>query len=250
MIQLKDFSIGFADRKLLENVSTVFQGRKLTALIGRNGTGKSTLMKAICGLITNYKGEIIIDGENIKNISRNKLATLIAYVNTQRPRIANLKCREVVALGRSPYTNWHGKLSLHDQEIIEEALKMVGMMDYKDRYFNNLSDGESQKIMIARAIAQDTSIILLDEPTSFLDLPTRFELATLLKKLTVEKDKTILFSTHELDIALKFSDFIALFDSNTLINLPTPEMVNYIHNEGAGSLFTPELWDASYRSAL
>ena len=228
MIRLENFSIGFENRTLLENVSTSFITNKLTAIIGRNGTGKSTLMKAICGINEKYSGEIIIDGSNVKKIPRNKLSSIISYVNTQRPRIANLRCKEVVSLGRSPYTNWNGKLSTQDWEIINDALELVGMTDYLNRYYNTLSDGESQKVMIARAIAQDTSVILLDEPTSFLDLPTRYELVSLLKKLTEEKQKTIIFSTHELDIAIKFSDYIALFDSPSLVNLPTQEMIEYI----------------------
>ena len=228
MIQLEDLSIRFGERILLENISVSFFDNKLTAFIGRNGSGKSTLMKAICGLNENYSGKILINGENIKSIPRQKLASRISYVNTQRPRIANLRCREIVALGRSPYTNWHGKLTDSDKKIIDHSLEEVGMSEYKDRYYNTLSDGESQKIMIARAIAQDTSIILLDEPTSFLDLPSRYELVDLLKRLTIEKGKTIIFSTHELNIAIKFSDYISLFDTPHLINLPTQEMLEYI----------------------
>lgn len=228
MIQLKDFTIGFGNRILLKNVSTTFPQYNLTALIGSNGSGKSTLLKCISGLNETYKGEIFINDKNLKRISRRELAKEIAYVNTQRPRIANLKCLDVVALGRSPYTGWHGGLSEIDNEKVENAIKLVGMEAYKDRYFNNLSDGEAEKIMIARAIAQETDIILLDEPTSFLDLPTRYELIKLLKELTREKGKTIIFSTHELDIALKFSDYISLVDSPSLINLPTEEMKQYI----------------------
>ena len=228
MIELKDFSIGFGERRLLSHVNTIFPKAKLTALIGRNGTGKSTLMKALCGLNENYSGEILIDGENLRKIPRNKLASKIAYVNTQRPRMANLKCKDVVELGRSPYTGWHGKLSEKDRELVRSSIERVGMTEYSERYFNSLSDGESQKIMIARAIAQDTDIILLDEPTSFLDLPTRYELVSLLKKLTEDQGKCIIFSTHELDIALKMSDYIALVDSPELINLPVEEMKEYI----------------------
>ena len=228
MIELKDFSIGFGERRLLSHVNTIFPQAKLTALIGRNGTGKSTLMKALCGLNANYSGEILIDGENLRKIPRNKLASKIAYVNTQRPRMANLKCKHVVELGRSPYTGWHGKLSEKDKELVRSSIERVGMTEYSERYFNSLSDGESQKIMIARAIAQDTDIILLDEPTSFLDLPTRYELVSLLKKLTEDQGKCIIFSTHELDIALKMSDYIALVDSPELINLPVEEMKEYI----------------------
>ena len=235
MIELKNFSIGFDSRKLLDNVNTIFPSCQLTALIGRNGSGKSTMMKAVCGLNDRYSGDIIIKGENLKDIPRSKLATLVSYVNTQRPRMANLKCNEVVALGRTPYTNWHGKLSSEDKNQILEAIDLVGMRNYYDRDFNSLSDGESQKIMIARAIAQDTPIIILDEPTSFLDMPTRFELANLLRKLDHEKGKTIIFSTHELDLALKICDRIALVDKGNLYNLPASEM--------AASSFLKDLFD-------
>ena len=224
MIELKDFSIGFRSKLLLENVTTTFPSACLTALIGRNGTGKSTMLKAICGLNDKYSGEILIDGKDLKSIPRHKLATLISYVNTQRPHIANLKCREVVALGRTPYTGWHGKLTASDNKLIDEAIEMVGMKEYDRRNFSSLSDGESQKIMIARAIAQDTPIMILDEPTSFLDLPTRFELAQLLKKLADQNLKTVIFSTHELDLALKMSNRVALVDSGRLYNLSSEEM--------------------------
>ena len=228
MIQLKDFTIGFENRRLLDNVSTSFRKSKLTALIGRNGTGKSTLLKAICGLNDDYKGEILIDGENIRKIPRNRFATLLAYVNTQRPRMSNLRCKEVVALGRSPYTGWNGKLSEEDFKIVDKAIDLVGMKGYENRYFNSLSDGESQKIMIARAIAQDTKIIILDEPTSFLDLPMRHELVEILKELTIEEKKTILFSTHELDVAIRLCDYIGLIDAGKIYNLPVKEMVSFI----------------------
>lgn len=225
MILLKDFSIGFADKPLLEKVSTVFEKGKLTALIGRNGSGKSTLMKAISGIIENYSGEILIDDNNIKEIPQNFLAFKMAFVNTRRPFGNRIKCWDLVALGRSPHTSWHGKLSDKDKEIAEKALSMVGMTGYRDRYIQTLSDGECQKIMIARAIAQDTPIIILDEPTSFLDLPTRYEIVGLLKNLTTDQGKTIIFSTHELDIALEKSDMIALISERQLHNLPVREMI-------------------------
>lgn len=229
MIKLIDFSIGFHNRLLLQHIDTCFPAGCLTALVGRNGSGKSTLLKAICGLNENYEGEIMIEGKNIKQQTRHRLSHLISYVNTQRPKISNIKCREVVALGRLPYTGWHGKVSEKDSKIIEDALNVVGMSSYSDRLIKSLSDGECQKIMIARAIAQSTKIMLLDEPTSFLDLPTRYEIVKLLKDLAHRDNKCIIYSTHELDIALKLSDRIALFDTPDLINLPTQEMINRQH---------------------
>lgn len=220
MIRINNLTLEFHHKTLLKGVSASFDTSKLTALLGRNGTGKSTLLRAICGLNYNYTGEIIIDNENIKDISAKCLAKKLAYVNTQRPRMSNLRVWDVVALGRSPYTGWGGKISNSDKQRIQKALEDVEMLKFSQRYFNTLSDGESQKVMIARAIAQDTEIIILDEPTSFLDLPTRYELAKLLKKLTLN-GKTIIYSTHELDLAQNTSDYLAIIDNCKLDIIPT-----------------------------
>lgn len=230
MIELRNFTIGYEGKDLLENVDFSFPSHSLSALIGRNGTGKSTLLRALAGINFKYSGDVLLNGENIKHIKSHQLAKKIAFVNTQRPRIANLKVNDVVALGRTPHTGWHGKLSDRDQEIVKQALDMVGMIAYNNRYFNSLSDGEGQKVMIARAIAQDTPIIILDEPTSFLDYPTRLDLAKLLKTLTMEnktssenyqdfKGKTIIYSTHELEIAEKFSDKLVLVKEHHLLDV-------------------------------
>ena len=224
MIELKDFSLGFKGKDLIRNVSTSFENASLTAIIGRNGSGKSTLLKAICGLNPFYQGKILINNLNLKDFSSSKLARSVSFVNTQRPRIANMKVIDVVGLGRSPYTGWSGKLGECDRKIIFDAIDKVGMSEYAIRSIDSLSDGECQKIMIARAIAQDTDIILLDEPTSFLDLPTRYELVTLLKELAENQHKTIVFSTHELDIALKISHYIALLNAGSLLNIPSDQM--------------------------
>lgn len=228
MISLKDFSLGFDSKVLLQNVSTEFKGERLMAIIGKNGSGKSTLLKAMAGLNKNYCGEITINGVNLRKIPLKDLASKISFVNTSRPRMQNLKCIDIVRLGRSPFTGWHGALSDIDEIMVKRAIETVGMTEYSLRYFNTLSDGESQKIMIARAIAQNTEIILLDEPTSFLDLPTRNELVALLKYLCEDEKKTIIFSTHELDIALKYSDEIALFDSPHLVTLPSSQLYDYL----------------------
>lgn len=217
MITLKDFSIGYGTRKLLERVTTTIPSGTLTALIGRNGTGKSTLLKAIGGLNPNYDGDINLSGEG-------DLPRRLAYVTTERVRIANLTCHDVVALGRAPYTDWIGRLTDTDEEIIDQALADVGMSDYKFRTLDRMSDGECQRVMIARALAQATPIIILDEPTSFLDLPNRYHLCELLRHLAHDEGKCILFSTHELDIALKLADRILLIDSPQLKNL-TPEEI-------------------------
>ncbi len=222
MIELKDLSIGYGNRELVSDAGAIFAPASLTALAGRNGSGKSTLLRAIAGLGKISAGEIIIDGKT-RFASAVERARSIAFVNTQRVRIANMKCRDLVGLGRAPYTDWAGRLGRRDREIVEAALDTVGMSAYADRTLDTMSDGECQRIMIARALAQDTPNILLDEPTSFLDLPNRYQLMELLGTLAHDRGKTILLSTHELDIALSTADTIALIDTPRLLMLPTSD---------------------------
>ena len=224
MIKLHDFSIGYGERTLLCEVETTIEKGRLTALIGRNGTGKSTLLRAIAGLNRRYTGRILLDGRLAADMRAPEMARTLAFVTTERTRIANLKCKDVVAIGRAPYTNWIGKMQEVDKEIVMRSLASVGMEAYAERTMDKMSDGECQRIMIARALAQDTSIFLLDEPTSFLDMPNRYELCTLLARLAHEENKCILFSTHELDIALSLADAIALIDPPQLSYMPTEEM--------------------------
>lgn len=220
MIELRNLSIGYGSRTLLMQESTLLRQGELTALIGRNGTGKSTMLRAVAGLNRHYTGDIIIDGTPLRNLSAAELARRMAFVNTERTRIPNLRCRDVVAMGRAPYTNWIGRLADADEKIIAESLDAIGMADYADRTMDRMSDGECQRVMIARALAQDTPNILLDEPTSFLDLPNRYRLVELLGRLAHTRNKCILFSTHELDIALRRTDRIALLADRRLLNLP------------------------------
>lgn len=229
MIRLKDFSMGYGNRHLLEHVSTEMHGGTLTALIGRNGAGKSTLLRAIAGLNKRYTGNIILNGTDIAEMRPAQLAKTLAFVSTERTRISHLRCRDVVAAGRAPYTNWIGKMSRDDMDAAEQAIKSVGMEQYADRTMDRMSDGECQRIMIARALAQSTPILLLDEPTSFLDMPNRYELCTLLARLAHDGNKCILFSTHELDIALRLCDYVALIDEPDLYNLTPAEMLECGH---------------------
>lgn len=231
MIRLKNLTLGYADRLLVDGASTEFKRGYLTALIGRNGSGKSTLLRAISSLGEILNGKIYLGDKELSTIEPQVMARLISLVITERVRIANLRCRDVVALGRAPYTNWIGRMQTEDEDIVMQSLERVGMSDYALRTMDTMSDGECQRIMIARALAQQTPIILLDEPTSFLDLPNRYELCTLLAELAHNEDKCILFSTHELDIALALSDSIALVDTPYLHHLPTQDMKHSGHIE-------------------
>lgn len=231
MIALHHVSIGYGENRLLNEVAASFHRGELTALVGRNGSGKSTLLRALAHLEEPLGGEILLDGKAQGSLSARALAEAVSFVTTERVRIAGINAREVVALGRAPYTNWLGRLSDRDQAVVERSLDLVGMQAFAERALESLSDGECQRIMIARALAQETPAILLDEPTSFLDLPNRYELCSLLSRLAHEEQKCILFSTHELDIALSLADRIALIDRPDLRLLPTHEMAQSGHLE-------------------
>ena len=227
MIQLQNISLGYDTKRLLfDNVSATFTCGTTTALIGRNGSGKSTLLRTIIGSEPLMQGSILINGTAIQQIAPQQLAQQVALVTTERIRIANLSCRDVVALGRAPYTNWIGRMQPEDEAVVMQSLEKVGMTSYAFRTMDKMSDGECQRVMIARALAQQTPIILLDEPTSFLDMPNRYDLCRLLANLAHEENKCIIFSTHELDIAQSLCDTIALIDSPNMHHLPTPEMIS------------------------
>lgn len=225
MIRIENLTLGYGPRTLLDGVSASIPAGALTALLGRNGTGKSTLLRALAGLGETRSGRIALDGRDLASLSPQRLAETVAFVTTERVRIANLRCHDVVALGRAPYTDWIGRIGREDAGIVAGALAAVGMSDYAERTMDKMSDGECQRVMIARALAQQTPIILLDEPTSFLDLPNRYELCSLLSRLAHDERKCILFSTHELDIALSLCDGIVLIDPPVLHHLPTSAMI-------------------------
>ena len=226
MILLSNISLAFGERTLIEGATTRFECGEMVALLGRNGTGKSTLLRAMAKLGDIAEGEILVDGKSIADIDIRTFARLVAFVNTERIDIDSMRAYDLVAIGRSPYTDWMGRLTKEDRAIIERAMQITGVDKLAERMVETLSDGECQRVMIARALAQDTPVILLDEPTAFLDLPNRYELCTLLSRLAHDEGKLILFSTHELDIALSLSDSIALVDTPRLVHMPTSEMIS------------------------
>ena len=230
-IALRHISLAYGDRRLLEDVSADFAPQTLTALIGRNGTGKSTLLRAIAGLGPVAGGSVELCGRPLAELPPRQRAGTVGFVTTDKVRIANLASRDVVGLGRAPYTDWLGRLRPGDRAVVDRALNLVGMGGFADKPMDRLSDGEAQRVMIARALAQDTPVILLDEPTAFLDMPNRYELCTLLRRLAHDEGKCIFFSTHELDIALTLCDAVALIDPPRLHLLPTDEMIRSGHIE-------------------
>ena len=220
MIRLDNISLSYGSRTILRDVSLHLGKGELCALVGRNGAGKSTLLRALTS-----NNNTLVEGTPLGKLSPERMAQMVAIVTTERIRIENLLVEDLVAMGRAPYTNWVGHLQDVDRQIVSEAIEMVGLADFAKRETSSLSDGELQRAMIARAIAQQTPVILLDEPTAFLDIPTRFEVCRLLADLAHKESKCILFSTHDLDSAMPVCDSMAIIDGGTLRKLPTNEAV-------------------------
>lgn len=193
---------------VLQNLCTRFERGRLTALIGRNGIGKSTLLKTLALFLAPLSGRLLLMNRPASDYTDQERARLISVVLTGRPQVQNMTVGELVALGRSPYTDFWGRLRRRDQQVVEDAIRSVGIEGLQDRMTHTLSDGEFQKVMIAKALAQQTPVILLDEPTAFLDYPSKVEVFKLLNRLAHEQQKTIILSTHDLELAIRLSDDI------------------------------------------
>lgn len=206
IISLNNLALGYdGSDKLLINVNAEVRAGEMVALIGKNGSGKSTLLRTIAALQKPIEGHILVSNQMNTSIPANKFARILSIVESGSSPIENLNVYEFVSMGRIPYTNWWGSLRGKDHDRIIEAIGFVAMEDFMEAPVNRLSDGERQRVMIARALAQETSILLLDEPTAFLDLPNKFEIISVLQKLR-EAGKSIIYSTHDLETAFLFAD--------------------------------------------
>jgi iron complex transport system ATP-binding protein len=228
LLHTKELTIGYQDkRKQATVVHTNLNLRLLpgefTCLLGPNGTGKSTLIKTFAGFHPPLGGQIYLGNQNLKQIKEKDLARLVSVVLTDKTHVGNMTIFELVSMGRHPYTGFFGNLTHEDLRIIHHAIDSVGMLDMRQRLINELSDGERQKAMIAKALAQQTPIIILDEPTAYLDLPSRIEIMQLLHSLSSNLQKAILLSTHDLEQALRFADKIWLLGRNRQVQSGTPE---------------------------
>ena len=226
-IQLHDLSTGYRSRREEKVISqhlelTIVPG-EVVMLMGPNGSGKSTLMHTMAGLLTPLSGEVIISGKPLSSLKMKELARLLSLVLTERIPAGNMSISDIVAVGRYPYTGFRGSLRPEDKVVIREALTACHLDGMQERLYSTLSDGEKQRVMIARALAQETPLILLDEPTAHLDLPSRLEVTTMLRTLARSLGKSILISTHELDLALGWADTIWLMDRAGEIVSAAPE---------------------------
>jgi iron complex transport system ATP-binding protein len=225
-INIQELVVGYKSGKhekvLSQALNLTADRGDLIALIGANGIGKSTLVKTLCKLHQPISGKVYIGNKCIDDTSNLEMAQAVSVVSTALQRSSRLTVFDVVSLGRFPYLNWFGRLGPTDEAAVKMAIESVGMLGFIQRDITSLSDGEYQRVMIARALAQDTPIIVLDEPTAFLDLPNKYAIVELLWKLTREQNKLVLFTTHDLNVALQFSDYFWVYNQQKIIK-GTPE---------------------------
>lgn len=226
-IRINNLSIGYRsnnDTKLVaSNITTTIYSGELTCLLGANGVGKSTLLRTLSAFQPRLSGEIALLSRDIQDYSDKELSTIVGVVLTDKCDIRNMSVRELIEMGRSPYTGFWGRLGKEDKRVVEEAIALVRIENLASRMVHTLSDGERQKVMIAKALAQETPVIFLDEPTAFLDFPSKVEIMQLLHSLTRSTNKTIFLSTHDLELALQIADKIWLMDREKGISTGTPE---------------------------
>jgi len=221
ILEIKELSIGYnqtRNRKLVaESLNGILKKGEMVCLLGANGRGKSTLMKTICGFLKPLSGCLFLNGIEISRLSEKEMAKQIAVVLTEKISAPNATVWELVAYGRSPFTGFLGRLTFLDNIKIQKAIEQCGISHKLHAQLSTLSDGERQKATIAKALAQDTPFIILDEPTAFLDLPARVEIMQLLRQLSSKTGKAILMSTHDLDLALQMSDQLWLLHPKHII---------------------------------
>ncbi len=224
ILQTYDLGIGYRKPNVIvaQDINVSLAPGQLVCLLGPNGAGKSTLMRTLAGMQPGISGQVCLLNEDVHHLKPRDRAQRLSVVLTERPNVGMLNGYALIALGRHPYTDWMGRLNAHDEAMIRWAVKAVGVENIAKRPMMELSDGQKQKVMIARALAQESDLILLDEPTAFLDLPYRVEIMQLLKHLTHETKRTILVSTHELDLALRSADALWLIANGQVID-GTPE---------------------------
>lgn len=218
LIEIKNLVVGYHRKSqpvpVMEFPDIAIEKGDFIAIAGQNGIGKSTLIKTLVQLIPKISGEILLKGKPVSHYSRTRLASLVSYVSTEVVHSQQMTVRDLVTFGRYPYTNWFGKIEKEDLTIVDEAITLLELQHLASRNIDEVSDGERQRAMIARALAQQTDIVILDEPTAFLDLPHKHEIINLLGKLTREMGKTIIFTTHDLGIAIRETDKLWLLSQD------------------------------------
>ena len=218
-------TVGYNGKPLIRDIALSIRRGEIVTLIGPNGSGKSTILKTLTRHLAAIGGAVTIDNEDLSRITYKELAKKMAVLLTDRTRPELMTCRDVVAMGRYPYTGSLGLLTEEDQKLISDAMVMVNVLELSDRDFQNLSDGQRQRVLLARAICQEPQVIVLDEPTSFLDIRYKVELFGILKKMAIERNTTVIMSLHEIDLAEKISDKILCVKGDHIEHFGTPEEI-------------------------
>ena len=223
--QTQNLTVGYDGKPLIRDITINVEKGEIVTLIGPNGAGKSTILKSITRQLKTISGAVTIDNQGLNAYSYKELSTKMAVVLTERMKPELMTCRDIVATGRYPYTGRLGLLSKADEEKVAQALHAVHAMEIAERDFNAISDGQRQRILLARAICQEPEIIILDEPTSFLDIRHKLELLSILRSMAKEKGITVIMSLHEIDLAQKISDKIICVKGDTIESCGAPEEV-------------------------
>ena len=224
-ISAEHMTVGYDGKPLIENISIGVRRGEILTLIGPNGSGKSTILKSMIKQLRLIAGTVVLDGRDMADLKERDIAKQLAIVMTERIRGELMTCRDIAATGRYPYTGRLGILSKEDKAIVDAAIETVHAQDFADRPFSAISDGQRQRILLARAIAQQPEIIVLDEPTSFLDIRHKLELLDILKNMVREKKVAVIVSLHELDLAEKISDRVVCVAHNRIDRCDSPENI-------------------------
>ena len=218
-------SVGYDGKPLIEAVEIALRKGEILTLLGPNGAGKSTILKSIAKQLTLIAGTVRLDGADMKSLTGAELSKKMAVVMTRRLRADLMTCEDVVATGRYPYTGRFGVLREEDHKAVENAMELVQVLEIRDLMFDRISDGQRQRVMLARAICQEPEILILDEPTSYLDVRHKLEFLSILQKLCRERQLTVILSLHELELAEKISDRILCVNGRAVDRMGTPEEV-------------------------
>ena len=221
--QMDQLSVGYNKKALIHDICIGIKKGEIVTLIGPNGSGKSTILKSITRQLQIIGGKVYFDQQNLNSLSFRDLSTRMAVVLTDRMKPELMTCHDIVATGRYPYTGRLGILTKEDEKIVEDAMEVVHAKELGNRDFNNISDGQRQRVLLARAICQEPDIIILDEPTSFLDIKHKLDLLSILRNMAKEKQITVIMSLHEIDLAQKIADKIICVKGDTISHFGRPE---------------------------
>ena len=228
---IKNFSAGYSKKKVIEEISFKVKKNEWIGIIGSNGSGKSTLLKGILKFIPTLSGDVSFEEKSLKNLSRKNLSRLIAYLPQKLNNNLNITVKDLISLGRSPYKNfWDFNFNERDLNVIDDALEIMDLNELQDKFINELSGGQSQRAFLAMIIAQNSKVLLLDEPTTFLDINYQIKLLESLRKLLQIKNISIITVLHDINLAARFCDRIAILKEGRLVDINTPKKVLNIEN--------------------